>query len=544
MAWPNRGLAHRPIAMGTHGMVASANPLASLAGLTILQQGGNAVDAAVAVAAALNVVEPYMSGIGGCGYMLVYTADDRRLRALDYVGPAPRAATPDAFRDDEEKGHGPKSPLVPSNAAGWLTAHERFGRLDLAEDFAPAIAYADDGVPISLVNATFFRVASEAGYLNAAARATFLPGGAPPTAGTVLSQPRLAETFRRVVAGGKEVFYRGEIAERIAGAVQAEGGLLTFDDLAAYEPTWQEPIATAYRGYAIKTLPPPCSGFQYLQTFNILEGFDLAASGQNSGETAHLMLEAMKLAVADRIAYTALADPPLDGLLDKGYAAERRALIDPERARPSEGERYSGPPPAVAVPAGRPSLAVPESTTHFDVVDRDGNAVSVTQSLGDGFGSGVMAGDTGVVLNNFAYWFDRDPRSPNVIAPGKKIEMCMAPAAIFRDDRLFAVIGTPGSFGILQTTAQMISNVLDHGFSIQAAIEAPRFRTTDGLSVLAESRLPTATHEDLTRRGHQLEPIGDWSVLVGGGQGIMVDQESGVLMGGADPRRDGYALGW
>jgi gamma-glutamyltranspeptidase/glutathione hydrolase len=168
----------------------------------------------------------------------------------------------------------------------------------------------------------------------------------------------------------------------------------------------------------------------------------------------------------------------------------------------------------------------------------------VTQSLGDGFGSGVMAGDTGVTLNNFAYWFDRDPRSPNAIAPGKKIEMCMAPAAIFHGDRLFAVIGTPGSFGILQTTAQMISNLLDHGFSIQAAIEAPRFRTTDRLTVLAETRLPPATQADLSRRGHLLEPIGDWSFLVGGGQGIMLDQENGVLMGGADPRRDGYALGW
>jgi gamma-glutamyltranspeptidase/glutathione hydrolase len=256
------------------------------------------------------------------------------------------------------------------------------------------------------------------------------------------------------------------------------------------------------------------------------------------------MLEAMKLAVADRIAYAARPDPPIAGLLDKGYAAERRALIDRERARPSEGERYGGPPPADAVAAGRPRLAVPESTTHFDVVDRDGNGVAVTQSLGDGFGSGVMAGETGVVLNNFAFWFDRDPRSPNVIAPGKQIEMCMAPAAIFRDDRLFAVIGTPGSFGILQTTAQMISNLLDHGFSVQAAIEAPRFRTTDGLSVLAETRLPAATREDLTRRGHALEPIGDWSFLVGGGHGVMIDPESGVLMGGADPRRDGYALGW
>src|SRR5688500_397209 len=189
MTWPNNGLAHRPIAMGTHGMVASANPLASLAGLQMLQAGGHAVDAAVAVAAALHVGEPYMSGIGGLGVMLVYSAGDRRLRALEFAGPAPRAATPGAFRDEEEKGHGPKSPLVPGNAAGWLTAHESYGRLDRAEVFAPAIAYADEGVPISLVNAVFYRRAVEAGHLNAASRSTFLPDGVPPKPGSVVRQP-------------------------------------------------------------------------------------------------------------------------------------------------------------------------------------------------------------------------------------------------------------------------------------------------------------------------------------------------------------------
>ena len=544
MTWPNRGLAHRPVVMGTHGMVASANPLASLAGLRMLQAGGHAVDAAVAVAAALNVAEPYMSGIGGLGLMLIYSAGDRRPRVLDFAGPAPRAATPAAFRDEADKGHGPKSPLVPGNAAGWLKAHDTFGRLDRAEVFAPAIAYAAEGVPISLVNAEFFRRAAEAGYLNAAARATFFPNGVPPAPGSVVRQPRLAETFRRVVADGAEVFYRGEIAERIVAAVRSEGGLLTLDDLASFEPTWHEPIAGTYRGYAIHTPPPPAYGFQFLQTLKILEGFDLAAAGQHTGETAHLMLEAIKLAVADRIAYAAAPDAPVAGLLDDGYAADRRALIDREHARPAWGERYEGPPAAGVVVPGRPSLSAPESTTHFDVVDRDGNAVSVTQSLGDGFGSGVMAGDTGVVLNNFAYWFDLDPRSPNLIAPGKQVEMCMAPAAIFRDDRLFMVIGTPGSYGIPQTTTQMISNVLDHGFSIQAAIEAPRLRATDGLNVLAENRLAAETKQALIRRGHVLEAIGDWSFLVGGGQGVMIDQESGVLMGGADPRRDGYALGW
>jgi gamma-glutamyltranspeptidase/glutathione hydrolase len=256
------------------------------------------------------------------------------------------------------------------------------------------------------------------------------------------------------------------------------------------------------------------------------------------------MAEAMKLAVADRIAYAARPDVPTAGLLSPEYAADRRSLIDPNYAKPSEGERYTGPAPAGAILPGEPARALKECTTHFDVVDAEGNAVSVTQSLGDGFGSGVMAGDTGLMLNNFAYWFDLHPDSPNVIGPRKRIEMCMAPAAIFRGDDLFAVIGTPGSFGILETTPQMISNLLDHGFSIQAAIEAPRFRTYEGTTLELEARIPKSVRDDLLLRGHAIRLIDDWSYLVGGGHGIMLDPDSRVLMGGADPRRDGYAVGW
>jgi gamma-glutamyltranspeptidase / glutathione hydrolase len=252
----------------------------------------------------------------------------------------------------------------------------------------------------------------------------------------------------------------------------------------------------------------------------------------------------MKLAVADRIAYTARPDVPTEGLLSKEYAASRRELIDPRRANRSEGERFEGTPPHGAIQAGEPVRALRECTTHFDVIDGEGNAVSVTQSLGDGFGSGIMAGDTGVLLNNLAYWFDLHPDSPNRLEPRKKIEMCMSPAAIFRDGALFAVVGTPGSFGILETTPQVISNVIDHGFSIQAAIEAPRVRTYEETILEVEARIPKAIRDDLQGRGHTIRLIDDWSYLVGGVQGIMVDPESGALMGGADPRRDGYAIGW
>jgi gamma-glutamyltranspeptidase/glutathione hydrolase len=219
-------------------------------------------------------------------------------------------------------------------------------------------------------------------------------------------------------------------------------------------------------------------------------------------------------------------------------------LVDAKHAARVEGERYRGVRPDGTIAPGDAKLALKECTTHFDVIDGEGNAVSITQSLGDGFGSGVMAGELGFMLNNFGYWFDFDPESPNVIGPGANIEMCMAPAAILRDDKRFMVIGTPGSFGILQTTPQMISNVLDHGFSIQAAIEAPRFRTYEGTTIEIEARIPKAVRDELAARGHAIRLIDDWSYLVGGGQGILRDPDTGVLMGGADPRRDGYALGW
>jgi gamma-glutamyltranspeptidase/glutathione hydrolase len=209
-----------------------------------------------------------------------------------------------------------------------------------------------------------------------------------------------------------------------------------------------------------------------------------------------------------------------------------------------QGERYRGERPAGAIEPGDPKLALKECTTHFDVVDAEGNAVSVTQSLGDGFGSGVMTGDLGFMLNNFGYWFDFDSSSPNVIGPGAQIEMCMAPMAIFRDEKLFMLIGTPGSFGILQTTPQMISNVIDHGYSIQAAIEAPRIKATNGTKLEIETRIPVDVRNALEALGHDLVPVGEWSPLLGGGQGILIDPDTGAYCAGADPRRDGYALAW
>ena len=544
MAWPNRGLAHRPIAMGARGAVAAAHPLASLAGMQILQSGGNAVDAALAIAAALNVVEPYMSGIGGCGYMLVIPARDRHLRVLDYMGPASRNAAQSNFASESEKNHGPKSPLIPSAAAGWLTAHAEYGSLPLDSLFAPAIGYATAGVPLTVKNAWFYDAMWNAGNLTDMTKAVFMPEGRPPRSGEIIRQPKLAATYARVAAEGKESFYRGAIARDIVASIQSQGGLIDADDLANYEPVWKDPLSIDYRGYTIACPPPPCSGWQYLQSFRMLETFDLTTIGQNSLETLHSLAETFKLAVADRIAYTTNPCIDLESLLSDAYITARRGLIDPKHAARVEGERYRGERPPDSVAPGDPRLALKECTTHFDVVDAAGNAVSVTQSLGDGFGSGVMSGELGFMLNNFGYWFDFEPESPNAIGPGAHIEMCMAPAAIFHEDKLFSIIGTPGSFGILQTTPQMISNMLDHGFSIQAAIEAPRIKVTTDKKLEIETRIPPEIRDGLSALGHDLQPIGDWSHLVGGGQGIMVDPGTGALCAGADPRRDGYALAW
>lgn len=550
MPWQNLGTTTRPMIMGARGMVASAHPLASQAGLRILQAGGNAVDAAVAVAAALNVCEPFMSGAAGDGYMLIHTAHDNRLRALDYVGRSPHASNPEAFVDAEGRpdpealGLGPKASLVPGAIGGWLRAHEEYGTLPREVIFAPAIEYAEGGFPLTIRGATFFQ--SGVDRLNDEARAVFAPGGVVPPPGTIIRQPNLAQTYRTLAAEGADAFYRGGLGQRVLSYMESQGGLLSQKDFDDFTPEWCEPIASTYRGHTIRTLPPPCSGFQYLEALNILEGFDLAASGHNTAASVHLMAEAIKLAVADRIKWTMRPDALLAGLISKGYAARRRDELDLTFAGLSEGERYGGKPGPEFVQPGEPRLEdLREHTTHFDVVDAEGNAVSVTQSLGAVFGSGVMAGDTGLMLNNLLYWFDLDPASPNGLAPYKQIEMCMAPAAVYGPDgRLLMVIGTPGSFGILQTTMQMLANVLDHGYNIQAAIEAPRFRVYGGTEIHLEGRFPEAVRADLAALGHGVRAIEDWSWSVGGGHGIMIDPDTGARYGGADPRRDGAAVGY
>lgn len=537
---PPHRQAYRPTVMGTRGAVASAHPLASMSGIRMLLEGGNAVDAAVAVASTLNVVEPFMSGAAGIGLMLISRARNRERHVLDFIGPAPRGADPARCTETELAG-GPKSCATPGNLGGWLTALERFGSMPRQKVLAPAIDLAENGVPLTFANVKFFEQSRAQLARSAEAERLFLGNGGP-RPGKVVTYKELAATLRQVAEGGLEAFYRGPIARTVTRAVQEAGGWLAMEDLAAFKPEWREPLAIPYRGRKVCSVPPPFSAFQMLETLNILEGFDLAGWGHNSPDYLHHLIEAIKLGSADRLAYAYSGTPPIAGLVSKAYAASQRARIDPTRAAVSEGERHDRERLAGQIEEGHPAQFVNEQTTHFACADAEGTVVSVTQTLGVAFGSGFAVPGTGLVLNNILKWSDRDPESPNVLKPGRKSGTMMSPTQMFQDGAFALSIGTPGSYGILQTQPQMMLNFLEFGLNLQEAIEAPRIRVYRDRLLDAESRISEATRAELGRRGHQVNVIDDWSWVVGGGQGIARDPESGALMAGADPRRDGYAL--
>jgi gamma-glutamyltranspeptidase/glutathione hydrolase len=512
-----------------------------MVGIDILKRGGNAIDAVVAAAIALGVVEPYMSGVGGVGFLL-WHQPGKATRILNFGGHAPARATPDQFTP-ENKERGIRASLVPGNIAGWFEMLRSEGTMSAADVIAPAIRLADEGFPLHPFNVELIRISLP--RLNSAGMEVY--GTVPLRIGAVLRQPDLAATLRKLAAEGPGYFYQGELAERIHRYMEAEQGLITRDDLADYEPEWQTPIDVSYRGLTVKTCPPNNEGFQILQTLKLLEGHDLVSLGHNSADYIHLVSEAVKLAVADRIRWA--GDPrfqpvPLDRLLDERYIADRAKLINRERASRSEGERWRS---TVALPVVKPG-EIEGLTTHLSVVDEQGNVASITQSLGNGFGSGVVIPGTGVALNSFAHWFETDPAcpTPNLIAPGKRWAACMAPVQVFRNggrDFWFS-IATPGSYGILHTTVQMLLNIVEFGADCQAAIEAPRFRLWEETRMQIESRVPAPVLTELCRRGHLLELLGDFNYWVGGGQSVMIDPESGARLAGADPRRDGYAVAY
>lgn len=519
----------RPVIYSSGGMVAAGHPLASQVGARVLAQGGNAVDAAVATAATLGVVMPNMCGLGGDVFALIYLADRGEVRALNGSGAAPALATCDRFSGDRLPELGASVASVPGALHAWASMLEAHGTLDLATLLRPAIAYAERGFPIT-------RRLSQALHDSAAVLAVhepsarvFLPNGRRLRPGDVLVQPDLARTLCEIAERGPEAFYRGDIAHRIVQSTKEIGGLLREEDLANHESRWYEPLTTTYRGYQVYGQPPVSQGHILLQELNIVEGFDLSALQHNGPDYVHLLVEAKKLAFADRQRY--LGDPdfvrvPLGVLLSKEYAANQRRQI---------GQR------AAALPAAGDTSPYDGNTTYLAVVDAQGNCVSFIQSIFSSFGCGIVAGDTGVLLNNRMSAFSLDPSHVNCLAPRKRPAHTLNAVMVFRDRRPFMLLGTPGKDAQVQTTLQVIANVVDFGMDVQEAIETPRWVSFEGLDLGLEARFPPDTIEGLAARGHRVRELEPWSAEVGGVQAIIL-AETGVAMGGADPRRDGYVV--
>ena len=528
--------AGRSVVRAQHGMVATSQPLASQVGLEVLKRGGNAVDAAIAMAAVLNVTEPMMTGVGGDMFAIVYWAKTKELKGLNASGRAPRALSLDYFAKNNIKRmpeFGMTSITVPGAVDGWTTLRDKYGTMKLADLLAPAIGYAENGFPVMEKAAEDWNAEVEKLKRTPAAASNYLIDGRAPQPGEIFRQPNLARTLRTIADGGRDAFYKGPIAKSIVDYMKDNGGFITMEDLAATKADWVEPISTNYRGYQVYELPPNGQGITALIALNILEGFDLGAMRSQPAQYYHTMIEAMKLAFADRNRY--IADPtfskvPVAELLSKDYAAKRRALIDPRKALDNP-------------PSGDINLG--SDTTYFTVVDKDGNAVSFINSLFDAFGSGVVAGDTGIVFQNRGSAFSLDPKHPNAIAPGKRPFHTLIPAMVMKDNQLFMSFGVMGGAIQAQGHVQVLVNLIDLKMGLQEAIDAPRYRFTSGRSVLLEDELGSSVIEQLLSMGHvRGKPPGVLRSSMGGGQAIMIDPVSKTLMGASDPRKDGMALGY
>lgn len=550
-------LSEQPV-LAPHGMVACAHYLATQAGVEILTRGGNAIDAALAANAVMTVVYPTTCSAGGDLFLLIWDAKTRQIFALNGSGRAPQGMTPEYFaargmtRIPER---GPLSINVPGAVDGWFTALERFGSLPAEQIFAPAIALAEEGMPVTAKLSTWLErtVTLLQQWENSAA--TYLPEQRPPRPGERLRQPNLARTYRLLAREGRDAFYRGPIGRTIADYIQQCGGVLSMQDLANHRSDWVAPLSTNYRGYEVVEFPPNSQGLVALEMLNILEGYDLQTPGYQSAEYLHLLLEAKKLAFADRDRYLsdpAFVDIPVERLLSKEYAAHMRTHIDPRRAQPH--------------PGGAPE---PEGDTmYLCTADAQGNVVSLIQSLYMGIGSGLVGGNSGVALHNRGSYFSLDPRHVNYLQPGKRTMHTLMPGMVLRDGRLHMAIGTMGGDAQPQIHVQLLSAMLDFGLNPQQAIAAPRWHSAraylDGRDeslpgqrgvdehldpaiaevVRLENRFSAQVADQLAGCGHHTHLLGPWEDAMGHAQAIVFDPQSQVFAGAADPRCDGLALGY
>lgn len=527
----------RPTIASTNGVVAAAHPLAAQAGARLLAQGGNAFDAAAATAAALNVVEPYMSGLAGQGLATCWVAAERRIKVLDFVPRVPRHFPVERFRARDELARGPLSVGAPGNLAGWAELVRAHGKRPLADALVPAIGLARDGFPLVEFNVDEMNehaplLKRYTAFYGEFAR-IYMGGGDRVEPGQVLKQPELARTLERLAAEGPQLLYGGALGKAIVAHLESLGGYMTMADLEQVAPRWKEPIAVAYRGRSVHVPPPPCEGFQFLLTLRILEGFDLARLERNGVEHLDTVYRAIRLAAGVRIAGNNPAPDKLTRLLADDHVEKLRARVRDGRPIVGPTEQWMEP------PAGGED---PGHTTSFSIADRQGNLICVTQSLGSPFGSGIVVPGTGLCLNNFLYWTEVTPKSPNRTKPGAELPMCMSPSISTLGGRPVLALGTPGSYGILQTQAQALVQYLDFALPLQEAIEEPRARLWDGRLIHVEGRVPAATVAALKERGHGIEAFLPWTMKVGGIQAVAVDPTTGVMTGAADPRRDGYAV--
>ena len=531
-------------AISANGMVAAAHPLAAQTGVDILKKGGNAIDAAVATAFALNAVEPNASGIGGGGFIVIRFAETGEVIVLDYREVAPAAATKDMFASEQASEEhwsveGGKAVGVPGTLMGLKKALDDYGTMTLEEVMSPAISYMENGFEITetfsqMIEDNYEKLAK----WNDPFELAYLKDGLPLETGDVLIQEDLAKTYREILDKGIEHLYGGELGQKIVDAVQAQDGILELQDLIDYQPRMLEPITGNYRGYDIFSMPPPSSGGTHLiQILNIMENFDIPNLSYHGPAHISIMAEAMKMAFADRAQYMGdpafATDMPLEGITSKEYAKFLSDQIDIKE-------------PKMEVPAGEPAGYEHHSTSHISVIDAEGNAVALTQTINYFFGSGVVVPDVGVIMNNEMDDFAKSPDSPNAPEPGKIPLSSMSPTIIEKDGETFMVLGTPGGTRIFTAMTQIISNVIDFGMSMDEAIEAPRMHAYSSggkaMPIYVESLIPVMTVETLRMLGNEVSVREAHDLYFGGAQGIML--KNGVLFGGGDSRRDGVAVGY
>ena len=528
----------RSMVSSKQGVVASESVLASQVGASILERGGNAIDAAVAMNAMMGLVAPMNDGIGGDLFAIVYEAKSGKLFGLNASGWAPKGLTVEHLRAKgrtDMPGRGIDAATVPGAVNGWEKLLTRFGRKRFADVLAPSIAYADAGFPVGEVVSVYWKDSEKVLREDAATTHTFLPGGRLPQAGELFRNPELAQTYRQIAAGGAAAFYKGPVAAKLLSSSKTHGGTMTAADLAEFDSEWVEPISTTYRGWTVYELPPNGQGIAALEMLNIMETFPLATMGHNSVPALHHMIEAKKLAYADMERYD--GDPrfvkiPVDAMRSKAYAAERAKLVNVSKATCS---------PDAGTPSGTDN-----GTTYLSAVDKEGNMISLIQSNYStvGFGAGIAVADAGFVWHNRGAGFSFDPASANVLAGRKRPLHTIIPAFMEKGDTRVA-FGIMGGWNQAQAHAQFVSNIADFGMNIQGALDAPRFskETFPGCDVNFESRIADGVLKALAAMGHEIVMRGDYSsTRMGAGQAVMRNYTTGINAGASDPRKDGSAV--